>query len=429
MPETDERYWDAETHEACPPGRSCRATPADPHAHVSGRPCSRLLVPADAAMTLMRGSRIARDVDIETDEPKARALVREMQEATARFRPCVLGPDQHGGKCRTEDGEEWDPYTDDDEPDAEPAMCDHGMVIDPDTTPGGPRDPRRTCGASGRDTAHRVHSPHPYDDTASGRARAVVEESEARLCGCSRPDMSDDPHRHDMDDWCHLWRLAYTADTTDAARRAWMDGRLSRDRIDLAKRALVQTQYFTADEVSDDVAPRIMEMHDDESRALQAAQTEAEEMAEAIRLTVEYVGTDTLPPRIGWSWYDALLAYRPDLAAPFRDAHEARHEAMLARNREALLEHAHAPLLHEDDGQTEGPAEPFDLRPGLTQITVRKAMIGWRAEVTFRGMDLADAWGWTADKAEAAARAMVERERRRSAERARTTRVIEIEEE
>ena len=42
------------------------------------------------------------------------------------------------------------------------------------------------------------------------------------------------------------------------------------------------------------------------------------ELTEAIRFTVEYVGTDMLPPIEGWSWYDALLKYAPDKAAAFR---------------------------------------------------------------------------------------------------------------
>lgn len=39
-----------------------------------------------------------------------------------------------------------------------------------------------------------------------------------------------------------------------------------------------------------------------------------DDLAEAIRLTVEYVGTDTLPALPGWAWFDALSRYRPDLA-------------------------------------------------------------------------------------------------------------------
>lgn len=35
------------------------------------------------------------------------------------------------------------------------------------------------------------------------------------------------------------------------------------------------------------------------------------ELCDAIRLTVEYVGLDMLPPIPGWSWYDALVKYSP----------------------------------------------------------------------------------------------------------------------
>jgi hypothetical protein len=46
-----------------------------------------------------------------------------------------------------------------------------------------------------------------------------------------------------------------------------------------------------------------------------------DELCEAIRLTVEYVGTETLYPGEGWSWFDALNKYRPDLAQHFVDWH------------------------------------------------------------------------------------------------------------
>lgn len=43
-----------------------------------------------------------------------------------------------------------------------------------------------------------------------------------------------------------------------------------------------------------------------------------DELTEAIRLTVEYVGNDLLPPIEGWSWFDALTRYAPDVAAAFK---------------------------------------------------------------------------------------------------------------
>ena len=39
-----------------------------------------------------------------------------------------------------------------------------------------------------------------------------------------------------------------------------------------------------------------------------------EELTEAIRFTVEYIGTAALPAVEGWSWYDALTKYAPDKA-------------------------------------------------------------------------------------------------------------------
>ena len=42
------------------------------------------------------------------------------------------------------------------------------------------------------------------------------------------------------------------------------------------------------------------------------------ELCNAIRLTVEYVGTRILPPISGWSWYDALRKYNPDMAKELR---------------------------------------------------------------------------------------------------------------
>jgi hypothetical protein len=50
------------------------------------------------------------------------------------------------------------------------------------------------------------------------------------------------------------------------------------------------------------------------------------ELTEAIRFTVEYIGTDALPPIPGWSWYDALEKYAPETAAEFV-AHHAKVSA------------------------------------------------------------------------------------------------------
>lgn len=43
--------------------------------------------------------------------------------------------------------------------------------------------------------------------------------------------------------------------------------------------------------------------------------SEADDLVKALVYTVEYVGFDILPPIDGWSWYDALKKYRPELLA------------------------------------------------------------------------------------------------------------------
>lgn len=52
-----------------------------------------------------------------------------------------------------------------------------------------------------------------------------------------------------------------------------------------------------------------------------ASQTAVRELCEAIRLTVEYTTTDVLPPREGWSWFDALSKHDPYTAQRFVEWH------------------------------------------------------------------------------------------------------------
>ena len=47
------------------------------------------------------------------------------------------------------------------------------------------------------------------------------------------------------------------------------------------------------------------------------------ELVESIRLTVEFVGMQLLPPRPGWLWFDMLTKYAPDLAKQFASDYEA----------------------------------------------------------------------------------------------------------
>ncbi|MFE1082460.1 hypothetical protein [Brevibacterium sediminis] len=51
--------------------------------------------------------------------------------------------------------------------------------------------------------------------------------------------------------------------------------------------------------------------------AVEQIVTAIDDLAHAIRLTVEYVGNDLLPAKEGWSWYDALKRHRPELVEEF----------------------------------------------------------------------------------------------------------------
>ena len=55
------------------------------------------------------------------------------------------------------------------------------------------------------------------------------------------------------------------------------------------------------------------------TREVVGLERSVEELTEAIRFTVEYVGNDTLPAKEGWSWYDALKKYAPKKAKAFAD--------------------------------------------------------------------------------------------------------------
>lgn len=180
-------------------------------------------------------------------------------------------------------------------------------------------------------------------------------------------------------------------------------------RIDMAKRALVQTGYFTADEVSDDIAPRITEYAAAQETERFAAQREANDLAEALRLTVEYVGTATLPPVMGWSWYDALLVHRPDIAARFRDDWEQPVEENY-ENVEAV---------------------PLNVGEPMTRIRVYKTESWWKpwhADITFRGIDLDTIRGWDEAEVEQRAYDNIERRRAKAEKRASTYRIIDIKE-
>jgi hypothetical protein len=71
----------------------------------------------------------------------------------------------------------------------------------------------------------------------------------------------------------------------------------------------------------------------------------AAQLAEAIRLTREYVGDDLLPAQPGWSWYDAMQRFEQAGGPP--DAALGRCQAMLQCHRETGHEGGHE--AHEEN--------------------------------------------------------------------------------
>jgi hypothetical protein len=59
--------------------------------------------------------------------------------------------------------------------------------------------------------------------------------------------------------------------------------------------------------------------------ALGQAQAAVAELAQALRLTREYVGEELLPPIEGWSWYDALRRHAPHELAAVSSVGQAAH--------------------------------------------------------------------------------------------------------
>lgn len=101
------------------------------------------------------------------------------------------------------------------------------------------------------------------------------------------------------------------AQAVGAGSRCWV-GALREPEFDsvlaakVADAAFLRLQALLAGAL---VAPRPDEVAPDrDSPAI-------DELCEALRLTVEYVGLETLQPVGGWSWFDALRKYRPDMAA------------------------------------------------------------------------------------------------------------------
>lgn len=61
-----------------------------------------------------------------------------------------------------------------------------------------------------------------------------------------------------------------------------------------------------------------LDLNQKKIRDMVVRDTAVEELTEAIRLTVEYVGVQTLMPIEGWSWYNVMVKYAPVTAEQFR---------------------------------------------------------------------------------------------------------------
>ncbi|MEU8023693.1 hypothetical protein AB0B88_15910 [Micromonospora haikouensis] len=103
---------------------------------------------------------------------------------------------------------------------------------------------------------------------------------------------------------------------------------------------------------------RVREADAAHNRFLMNVHGVVDELVDAIRLTVEYLGTDTLPPVPGWSWYDALRKYAPHVAERFADEHRmfGKPPRPAARATPALVRLTHAAEAYltrtEDDAAT-----------------------------------------------------------------------------
>jgi len=83
-----------------------------------------------------------------------------------------------------------------------------------------------------------------------------------------------------------------------------------------------------------------------------------DELTTAILHTVEYIGTEMLPPIEGWSWYDAMVKHAPDLlqalAIPAKPAGVSRESIEQVRWAEANPD---AVALDEVEAARRGAAE------------------------------------------------------------------------
>jgi len=82
-------------------------------------------------------------------------------------------------------------------------------------------------------------------------------------------------------------------------------------------------------------------------RVIQSQQRATADLADAIRLTVEYLGLDILPAQPGWSWYDALAKHNPALLQQMLDympQTKPRHAARASAEAPQVGPHEFQPL-------------------------------------------------------------------------------------
>lgn len=79
-----------------------------------------------------------------------------------------------------------------------------------------------------------------------------------------------------------------------------------------------------------------------QQRAIERLVRARNDLVQGLVNTVEYVGTDVLPPIKGWSWYDTLLKYDPERIAFIGD-NPGRHSSLITHAQHELE------LIREDE--------------------------------------------------------------------------------
>lgn len=115
--------------------------------------------------------------------------------------------------------------------------------------------------------------------------------------------------------------------------------------------------------------PRVVEPAgpscDPEQRARWLAQ-QVDRLVEALRLTVEYVGTETLKPTRGWTWFDALTDIAPPVAQWLADRHELVVKPAMERRAQIDAEAARRVQVARGHREVVGPTARIDLTPGAS---------------------------------------------------------------